>query len=133
MRQKLMMSLFLTAGLLGGCNALHVYTIDLPQGNPVNREMAARVKTGMTPAQVRYLLGSPMVTDTFNPDRWDYVYNFKPGTYAGQAGMNAVNGQRLVVYFQGGKVARLEGLEQLPEKSPLAPPSRDRALNAAPL
>ena len=69
-----MMSLFLTAGLLGGCNALHVYTIDLPQGNPVNREMAARVKTGMTPAQVRYLLGSPMVTDTFNPDRWDYVY-----------------------------------------------------------
>ena len=133
MRQKLMMSLFLTAGLLGGCNALHVYTIDLPQGNPVNREMAARVKTGMTPAQVRYLLGSPMVTDTFNPDRWDYIYTFKPGTYARQAGVKPVTRQHLVLRFTDGRLSAIEGLDTLPEKAQEAIPSRDRGLNAEPL
>jgi outer membrane protein assembly factor BamE len=133
-RQKLMVSLFLSLGLLGGCNALHVYTIDLPQGNPVTQDMAARLKTGMTPAQVRYVLGSPMVTDTLNPDRWDYLYTLKPGTYARKAGVKKITDQRLTLYFTAGKLDRIDGLDTLPEnRAPVTAPSRDAGLNAEPL
>ncbi|RZU47712.1 Beta-barrel assembly machine subunit BamE [Fluviicoccus keumensis] len=133
MRQKLKVALFCSLSLLGGCNALHVYTIDLPQGNPVTRETASRLKTGMTPAQVRYILGTPMVDDPLTTDRWDYVYTFQPGTYARQAGLKPVTNQHLVVRFTNGKVSAIEGLETLPEKSQGALPSRDRGLNAEPL
>ena len=133
MRQKLIVPLFFSLILLGGCNALHVYTIDLPQGNPVTRDMAARLKTGMTPAQVRYVLGSPMVADPLSPDRWDYLYTLKPGTYAQQAGVKNITGQRLTLHFSGGKLDRIEGLDSLPEKSLQASPSRDAGLNAEPL
>lgn len=132
-RQKLVLPLCLTLTLLGGCNALRVYTIDLPQGNPVTRDMAARLKTGMTPSQVRYVLGSPMVTDTLNPDRWDYLYTFRPGTYARQAGARTITDQRLSLYFSDGRLARIEGLETLPETVVKAAPSRDTGLNAEPL
>ncbi|HMY82247.1 MAG TPA: outer membrane protein assembly factor BamE, partial [Agitococcus sp.] len=60
-------------------NSLTVYKIDLPQGNPITQDMANKLKIGMTPSQVRYVLGSPMVTDTFNANRWDYVYRFTAG------------------------------------------------------
>ena len=133
MRQKLAIALLGATILLGGCNSLRVYTIDQPQGNPVTREMAAKLKPGMTPAQVRYVLGSPLVTDTLNPDRWDYIYRFKPGTYAREAGIKPVTGQRLTVWFESGKVVRIEGLESLPEKSLSDTPSRDGTMTADPL
>lgn len=121
-----------TSSWLTGCQALGVYTIDLPQGNPITRSMAAQLKLGMSPAQVRYVVGSPMVTDTFNPDRWDYVYNFKPGTYAKQSKISEIN-QHLTLYFSDGKLARIEGIDTLPEKSQLALPSKDNTLKAEPL
>ncbi|MBK6757145.1 MAG: outer membrane protein assembly factor BamE [Moraxellaceae bacterium] len=62
---------------LSGCNALKVYTIDLPQGNPITQADANKLKLGMSPSQVRYVLGSPMITDTFNAQRWDYVYRLR--------------------------------------------------------
>lgn len=119
--------------LLGGCNALRVYTIDLPQGNPLTREQAAQIRVGMTQAQVRYVLGTPLVTDTLHPERWDYVYRFKPGTYAREAGVKQTINQHLAVYFADGKVSRIDGAETLPEKSQLALPSRDGTLRAEPL
>ncbi|HEX5277906.1 MAG TPA: outer membrane protein assembly factor BamE [Fluviicoccus sp.] len=133
MRQKLKVALFCSLSLLGGCNALHVYTIDLPQGNPISRETASKLKTGMTPAQVRYVLGSPMVSDPLNSDRWDYIYTFKPGTYARQAGVKPVTRQHLVLRFTDGRLSAIEGLDTLPEKAQEAIPSRDRGLNAEPL
>lgn len=133
MLQSLKVTCFCSLFLLGGCNALRVYTIDLPQGNPVTRETAAKLKPGMTPSQVRYLLGSPMVTDTLNPDRWDYVYHFRPGTYAREAGAQKISNQHLVLHFAQGRLAVIEGLESLPEKAAAALPSRDRGLNAEPL
>lgn len=133
MPQKL--TAVLLSALLGlsGCSALQVYTIDLPQGNPLTRDQAAQLRTGMTPAQVRYVLGTPLVTDTAHAERWDYVYRFRPGTYAREAGVKQTLQQRLTVYFQEGKVSRIEGIDSLPEKSQLASPSRDGALRAEPL
>ncbi len=133
MRHTLAAALTGTFILLGGCSALSVYTIDLPQGNPVDRATAEKLKVGMTQAQVRYVLGSPLVTDTLHPDQWDYIYRFRPGTYAREAGVKPVTNQRLTVFFQDGKVTRIEGIESLPAKNQLGTLSRDGSLREEPL
>jgi outer membrane protein assembly factor BamE len=77
--------------LLGGCAgrqwsdslvaAVTPYRIDIVQGNALTREQVALVKPGMTRAQVRDLLGTPLVTDLFHASRWDYVFTIRrPGT-----------------------------------------------------
>ena len=53
------------------------YRIEVVQGNVVTREQAALVKPGMSRAQVRDLLGSPLLTDLFHADRWDYVFTIR--------------------------------------------------------
>lgn len=65
--------------LLGGCNLLKVYKLDIQQGNVVTQEMVDKLKPGMTRAQVRYVLGTPLVQDAFHQNRWDYFYSFKKG------------------------------------------------------
>ena len=76
--------------LLAGCgtydsttrkiaNAITPYRIDIVQGNFVSREQAAQLKEGMTRDQVRFVLGTPLLTDMFNANRWDYVFSFKRG------------------------------------------------------
>lgn len=51
-----------------------VYKIDVEQGNIITQEMADQLKPGMSRRQVRFILGTPLVEDTFNQDRWDYLY-----------------------------------------------------------
>jgi outer membrane protein assembly factor BamE len=57
------------------------YKIEVVQGNVVTKEQADAVKVGMTRTQVRETLGSPLLTDVFHGDRWDYVFTIRrPGT-----------------------------------------------------
>jgi outer membrane protein assembly factor BamE len=70
----LMISLALT-----GCSYLHIHKMDIEQGNIVTQEMLNKVHTGMTPSQVRTMMGNPVLTNVFDPNRLDYVYTFKPG------------------------------------------------------
>lgn len=127
--QKALPLLCLTL-VLGGCgNFLHVYKADLDQGNLVTKEMVDKLKPGMTPSQVRYVLGTPLVTDTLNPRRWDYVYDYVPGTYARKAGLPEVNNRRLTVWFDNGVLSRIEGAENMPMKEPDHPESKDKGLN----
>ena len=74
-------SLLLCLTLLSGCNSelLTIYKIDVQQGNAVEVEKVEQLTIGMTKEQVKFLLGSPMLTDIFNPERWDYVYFLIPG------------------------------------------------------
>lgn len=81
---------------------LSPYRIDVRQGNYVSQEMVARLKPGMTRDQVRFALGTPLVTDVFHGNRWDYVYRFQPGH-------GEVQTRRLVVYFENDKLARVGG------------------------
>jgi len=53
------------------------YRIEIVQGNVLTREQVARVQPGMTRAQVREALGSPLLTDLFHADRWDYVFTIR--------------------------------------------------------
>ncbi len=56
-----------------------VYRASISQGNLVKEENLAQLEVGMTKVQVRFLLGTPMIDDPFNKERWDYVYYLKLG------------------------------------------------------
>src|ERR1700689_5385841 len=84
--------------LASGC----VYRINIQQGNFLDQVAVDQVKAGMTRSQVRYLLGTPMVADSFNKERWDYIYYLKKGR------SRHVDSRRVTVYFDGEKVARLD-------------------------
>ncbi len=62
-----------------GSRLFTVYKIDVQQGNALDAEQVEKVQIGMTKEQVQYVLGSPIITDSFHPDRWDYIYLFIPG------------------------------------------------------
>lgn len=81
---------------------LHPYRIDVRQGNLVTQEMVAQLKPGLTRDQVRFVLGTPMLTDIFHANRWDYVYRLKTGE-------GEVQQRRLVVFFEDDKLVRLGG------------------------
>uniref|UniRef100_UPI0021473CD8 outer membrane protein assembly factor BamE n=1 Tax=Endozoicomonas sp. SESOKO1 TaxID=2828742 RepID=UPI0021473CD8 len=55
------------------------YKIDIQQGNVITRGMVDQLRPGMTRAQVQYVMGTPLLEDTFNSNRWDYVYSQQPG------------------------------------------------------
>jgi outer membrane protein assembly factor BamE len=81
------LALLLAPLAVAGCSSLQSsdnllgvitpYRMEIVQGNVVTREMAAAVKPGMTRAQVREVLGSPLLTDIFHADRWDYVFTIR--------------------------------------------------------
>lgn len=81
---------------------LSPYRIDVRQGNLVTQEMVAQLKPGLSRDQVRFILGSPLVTDMFHGDRWDYVYRFQPGR-------GEVQQRRLAIFFDDGKLVRVSG------------------------
>ncbi len=55
-----------------------VHRIDIEQGNVITPEMVSRIHTGMSEEQVKHVMGSPMLLNTFNDHRIDYVYTLKP-------------------------------------------------------
>jgi len=95
---------------LAGC----VYRMDIQQGNYLDGKTVSQLKVGMTRSQVRYLLGTPMVEDVFDNDRWDYIYYFKRG-YARRPIQS-----RVTVYFNDDKVQRL-ALYDVPKGRPYGP------------
>jgi outer membrane protein assembly factor BamE len=111
---------------LAGCRDVPVlpsvtpYRIDIQQGNMVTQDMVEKLKPGMSRAQVRFALGTPLVTDAFHPDRWDYVYLYnKAGTVTDK--------RRLVVIFKDDKFVRVEG-----DKMPPPPVTKTGASDAKP-
>ena len=100
--RKLIISAFL-ATLVTGCTTFPgVYKMDVPQGNQVTQEMVDQLRPGMTPSQVRYVLGTPLLTDTFNQNRWDYVFQLVQED-------EVVELRQFRVYFENNKLVRLEG------------------------
>lgn len=102
MRAKILTLLVLQ--LLAGCSSVPslVYKIEIQQGNVITQEMVDKLKPGMTRSQVRFALGSPMISDVFHGNRWDYVYRLE------QKG-NLVEQRQLTVFFEDDKVVRVGG------------------------
>lgn len=89
-----------SVGLLQGC----VYRMTVQQGNFLDPKQVAQLQTGMTRSQVRFLLGTPMLPDAFDRDRWDYLYYLKVGR------LQKAEEQRLTIYFTDDKVSRIENV-----------------------
>lgn len=69
--------------LLAACSRLPsptdlpiVYKIDIEQGNVITQDMLAQLRPGMDKAKVRFIMGTPIIEDTFHANRWDYIYSF---------------------------------------------------------
>ncbi|TFV88170.1 outer membrane protein assembly factor BamE [Oxalobacteraceae bacterium OM1] len=93
-------------------NYLKPYRIDVQQGNFVSQQMLAQLrdamknKEGVTPDQVRFILGTPLLNDVFHNERWDYPFLLKKRS-------GEIISSRVTVYFKGGRVSSVEG-DQLP-------------------
>ena len=79
-----------------------VYRIDIQQGNLLDEEDINQVDLGMTRSQVQFLLGTPMVSDSFHRDRWDYAYYYRRGRSPD------ADRRWVVVYFENDRVQRIE-------------------------
>jgi len=77
----------------------------IQQGNYLETKDVDQVTTGMTRSQVRYLLGTPMISDPFTAQRWDYIYTLKRGRE------RKIDRAHFVVFFADEKVARVERLD----------------------
>ena len=55
-----------------------VYRIDIHQGNIFTQEMVNQIKPGMSKRQVGFIMGTPLISDAFHADRWDYVFSDEP-------------------------------------------------------
>ena len=106
MRQLIILLVIL---LFAGCKqmpdvptVISPYRIDIQQGNVVTQEMISKLKPGMTRAQVRFALGSPLIVDPFRADRWDYVYMY-------QKQGKETERRNIAVIFEEDKLVRIEG------------------------
>lgn len=117
--------------LLAGCESLQntdslfgvltPYRIDIVQGNVVTKEQIEVLKPGMSRLQVRDVLGSPLLTDPFHADRWDYIFTIRrPGL--------PVQRRSVVVRFEGDVVKTIDAPELPSEKEFIASIARVREI-----
>jgi outer membrane protein assembly factor BamE len=116
MKRRALPTILLATGAL--LSSACVYKMNIQQGNYLVAESVSQLKEGMTRSQVRFLLGTPMVPDAFNDDRWDYFYFFSSQR------IKEPLKRRLTVYFADDKVQRFENLG-VPTEADLAQLERD--------
>ena len=102
------------------------YRMDIVQGNVVTQEQAAQVKPGMSRAQVRDILGSPMLTDAFHANRWDYVFTIRRQGTEPQR-------RSVVAHFDGDKLLRLDAPDLPTEQAFVAAIARPRPARPMPV
>jgi outer membrane protein assembly factor BamE len=88
--------------LLALALAACVHKIDIQQGNYVTQDLVEKLKPGMTKAEVKQLLGTPLLNDAFHNDRWDYYFS-------NVVGRRAREQAKLSIFFENDKVARFSG------------------------
>jgi outer membrane protein assembly factor BamE len=95
------------------------YRVDVQQGNFVSREMVSQLQEGMqrsegvTREQVRFVLGTPLLTDIFHADRWDYAFRL-------QKRSGEVISSRVTAFFKGDRLERIDSGELPTEQEYLA-------------
>lgn len=106
MRKFLSVSLVVIGlALMTGCSTLRfpgVYKLTIEQGNVITQEMIDQLKPGMSREQVEFVMGSPLIKDTFNDDRWDYLYRLKAGDEPAEL-------YRMTVFFEADRLTHFTG------------------------
>lgn len=102
------LALLAVIALSSGCGLVH--RIDVQQGNYVTQDAVAKLKTGMSKTEVRQALGTPLLSDVFHANRWDYYFSHvKDG--------KPQDRKKFSVFFEDEKVVSFGG-----ESHPPAPP-----------
>lgn len=120
MRKVLIPVLVTATCLAGGCN--FPYRIDVPQGNIVTQDMVARLEPGMSKQQVTYVMGTPLLVDVFHPDEWVYLYSLKHGSGEHEQ-------RRIILAFEGDRLARVTGDVASVPRDEAAPPAGSEAVS----
>jgi len=137
-RRRCALLCVLLAASLAGCSGQSVenvlddlpgiapYRIEIQQGNYVSQDMVAKLKRGMSPEQVRFVLGTPLLTDVFHPNRWDYVFFRERPNKTREK-------RRISVFFENNRLVRVTG-DVVPEAAspsgatPKGESSKDKAV-----
>ncbi len=93
------------AVVLAGCSYVRfpgVYRIAVQQGNIIDQKKVDQLKTGMSKRQVQYVMGTPLVSDVFHQDRWDYIYQLRRGG-------DVLRDRRFTVYFENDQLVHYDG------------------------
>ena len=93
----LLISIFLTS-----CSIPKTYEVVISQGNLVAQKMIGKLEVGMTESQVKFVMGTPLISDTFYPNRWDYFTSVTQGS-------KTYTEQKITLYFEDNKLARWDG------------------------
>lgn len=138
-RATLWVSSLAVVGVLGACGSVSSltsalpsveqlvtpYRIDIIQGNFVSSEQAAAVKPGMPRAQVRDILGTPLLASAFHTNRWDYVFSLaRPG--------QPVQQRKLTAFFKDDLLDRIES-DELPTEAEFVASLSSRKVGKVPV
>jgi len=79
-----------------------IHKIDIQQGNVLTQDMVGQLRKGMEKKQVQFIMGTPIILDTFNPMRWDYLYTYEHGG-------GHTERRRVTLVFDGDALDHVEG------------------------
>ena len=95
-------TLLLSVLLLSSCSIPRIFQVVISQGNLVDQEMLDKLEIGMTESQVKFVMGTPLISDTFYPNRWDYFTSVTQGE-------NSYTNQKITLYFKDNQLVSWEG------------------------
>lgn len=92
----------ISVGLIQACSFPGVFKINVQQGNIITQEMLDTLKPGMTQKQVHFVLGKPVLENTFDSTLENYVYSYQ------KAGGEILQ-QTIKIYYADDLFIRYEG------------------------
>ena len=96
------LTLIMTSLLLANCSIPRIFQVVVSQGNLVDQEMLDKLEIGMTESQVKFVMGTPLISDTFYPERWDYFTSVTQGE-------SSYTNQKITLFFEKNQLIRWEG------------------------
>ena len=90
-----------------------VHKIDIQQGNVVTQNMLAQLEVGMNKEKVQFIMGTPIIMDTFNSHRWDYIFTY-------DRKREFLSKRTITLYFEGDSLSVIKGNIKAAEKELVA-------------
>ncbi|MDG1075013.1 MAG: outer membrane protein assembly factor BamE [Methylophilaceae bacterium] len=91
-----------TVGCGSSLPAVKSFKMDIQQGNVITSDMLLKLRPGMSKSQVQFIMGTPLLVDSFHTNRWDYFYQFRKQG-------KIINQHRVILDFEGDSLARVRG------------------------
>ena len=102
MRHIIILLALLSVSCSSALPSFKPYRMDIQQGNVVTSKMVMQLRPGMTKSQVRFIMGTPLIQDSFRSNRWDYFYQMR------QEG-KIIEQRRVILEFENEGLARVRG------------------------